>query len=339
MERTARDCQWVLLLLLAAVANYARGEEPAPMVTQPVQESVVGKIPALRVMTWNIQYGEDQGEKANGWPDRKGILREILLREKPDILCVQEALKNQIEFLEKLFPEHKRIGVGRDDGKDAGEFCAIFYDAKRLEATESGTFWLSETPDKPSLCWTDRYNRTCAWGRFRDKLENKKFLLFNAHFPLNSSARLKSAKLFTKKIREEKSSDPIALMGDFNCGPGSKEWRYFAWAGLVNSETAAGEPFLRKTFMYANAPISTLDAIFVGKGWGVRGHKVIEDAVEKHYASDHYGVEALLSLSGPSVRIDNVDPKKLGFMSDPLAEPEEKSGEPAKEDVGKTGQR
>ncbi|MBI3831815.1 MAG: endonuclease/exonuclease/phosphatase family protein [Planctomycetes bacterium] len=329
--------------MVLALACAARGEEPAPVPddveVQRPDNTVVEHTPGLRVLTWNIQYGEDQGEKANGWPDRKRILKELLLREKPDLLCVQEALKNQVEFIEKLFPEHKRIGVGRDDGKEAGEFCAIFYDAKRLEATESGTFWLSETPDKPSRCWTDNYNRTCVWARFRDKLENKKCLLFNTHFPMNSAARLKSAKLFTKKIREEKSNDPIALVGDFNCAPGSKEWRFFAWAGLVNSETAAGEAFLRKTFMYSGVPISTLDAIFVGKGWGVRGHKVVEDAVEKHFASDHFGVEALLSLSGPSVRIDNVDPKKLGFQGDPLAEPEEKTGAPAKDDAGKTGQR
>ncbi|MCW8132297.1 MAG: endonuclease/exonuclease/phosphatase family protein [Planctomycetota bacterium] len=321
---SARAAFPALALLLAASSVFAE--------QTTTDEVEVPRAPALRVLSWNIQCGTDAGEKANGWPERKGILKELLLREEPDLLCTQEALKNQVDFIQGLFPKYKRIGVGRDDGKDEGEFCAIFYDPRRLKEAESGTFWLSETPGQPSACWNDATRRIVTWARFEDLREGKKFLVYNTHWPQNAAARQKSARLIAKKIHDDDSGAPILLAADLNCAPGAKEWRILAWAGLVNTETATGAPFLHKTFQYGGVPVSTIDAIFVNKGWGVRGHKVIDERVEKKFASDHFGIAALVSLSGPTVRVETTDPKVLGLQSDPLTE----KAEPAEE--AKTGE-
>lgn len=62
-----------------------------------------------------------------------------------------------------------RIGVGRDDGAESGEHAAVFYKKERFEMMDSGNFWLSETPEKPSFGWDAQCRRICSWGKFREK--------------------------------------------------------------------------------------------------------------------------------------------------------------------------
>ena len=272
---------------------------PAEVPPAPVQDITPQQAQSLRVVTWNILYGADQGDKENTWPKRRVALKELLSPIQPDILCVQEALLDQVHFLEKTFPKHKRLGVGRDDGKEAGEFCAMLYNPERLECVESGTFWLGETTEKPGLHWGEKYNRICTWARFQDKLEQKKFVVYNTHFPLNPIAKQRAAHQMAKKINADFANEPKLLLGDFNCGPGSKEWRVFNWIGLSHAQMAAGEPLITKTFHYEGFPVSALDAIFASRGWRVRSYKVIEDRVDKLLPSDHYGIVAGVALSGP----------------------------------------
>src|SRR5262249_42535125 len=98
----------------------------------------------FRVITWNIHCGQEEGLpwKQCDWPTRKHALRSALEEAHPDILCVQEATPDQVVFLEQALPDHRRVGGGRDDGKSAGEHCAIFFRRKRFAEQTSGTFWL-----------------------------------------------------------------------------------------------------------------------------------------------------------------------------------------------------
>src|ERR1051325_6282601 len=109
--------RFYMLGLLAGFGLAAEEPDPAttpPTVAQEEPVPIEKPAPALRVITWNIQYGADEGELSNRWPERKKALKVFLAKEDPDILCVQEALKGQVEFIEKLFPKHKRLGVGRE---------------------------------------------------------------------------------------------------------------------------------------------------------------------------------------------------------------------------------
>jgi len=120
--------------------------------------------PALKVLTWNIRVGRDQGLNKNAWPRRKHLFRQVLQAEKPAIFCAQEALQGQLAYLQEALPHHGRVGVGRDDGKAEGEHCAIFYDRRRLKLVQSGSFWLSETPEQPSSTWNRRGARWKIWS-------------------------------------------------------------------------------------------------------------------------------------------------------------------------------
>ncbi len=250
----------------------------------------------LKLITWNIQYGREEGADLNSWPARKGALAAALAREKPAILCVQEALAGQLEFIDEQFAGHRRVGAGRDDGKEAGEHAAIFYDGKRFAAVESGTFWLSDAPEKPGRTWANRYVRICTRVRLREKPSGRTFRVYNTHFPLNAPARAKSAELMVTRIRAAGAADPVILCGDFNCGPGSGPWNAFARAGLANSEKAARGRSGTATFHKFGIPLVCLDAVFVSGGWRVTGHRVVSGAKERVYPSDHFGVAVALEL-------------------------------------------
>ena len=106
----------------------------------------------LDVMTYNIRFQtENDGE--NSWSKRKDHLTNQIKFYEPQIMGVQEALVSQLKHFEAQMPDYKYIGVGRDDGKEAGEFSAIFYDLRKVDILDQGTFWLSESPEKVSVGW------------------------------------------------------------------------------------------------------------------------------------------------------------------------------------------
>ena len=67
----------------------------------------------------------------------------------------QEVLHNQLlDLAELLGDDYAHVGVGRDDGKEAGEYSPIFFDKTKFELVRWKTVWLSETPEKPgSVGW------------------------------------------------------------------------------------------------------------------------------------------------------------------------------------------
>ena len=154
----------------------------------------------IRIITFNIRL-DIPADGSNAWTNRKENLVSMIRFHKADIIGLQEAQRHQIEFIQKSLPEFSWFGVGRDDGKEKGEFTAIFYRRNRFDTLETSTFWLSETPDHPGLGWDAAYQRIATFGKFRDNLSKKVFYLFNTHLDNEGEiARLESAKLIKKKI-------------------------------------------------------------------------------------------------------------------------------------------
>src|SRR5690606_5842166 len=147
---------------------------------------------------------------------------------------VQEALARQLEDLDKLLIEYDRIGVGREDGKAGGEFSPIFYKKDRLELLDHDTFWLSETPEKPSKGWDAALNRICTWGKFRDRLSGEEFFHFNLHMDhMGQEARKNSSLLIVEKIREIAGDAPVILSGDFNFDQTHPNYQLIVKSGVV----------------------------------------------------------------------------------------------------------
>lgn len=249
----------------------------------------------LRVLTYNIRMNTpSDGE--NAWPKRSGQVSALLDFHKIEIFGLQEAMIGQIEDIQAKLPAMKWVGVGRDDGKKAGEFSPLFYNSKKFKVLKSGTFWLSETPDKPGLGWDAACNRVCTWVLLETDKKDRQFMVFNTHFDhLGVKARAESAKLILQKINELNSSKlPVILTGDFNLTPEQEPI-----AGLtkelhdsrsVTKEAPYGPTGTFNGFKFDSPLKDRIDYIFVNDLVEVKQYGVLTDSKDLRYPSDHLPV-------------------------------------------------
>ena len=172
-----------------------------------------------KIISYNVRFSSvPETDGANRWELRRDASIKMVAAQKPLAMGLQEACSDQIDFLDQNLTGYKHIGVGRDDGNRAGEMMAIYYDTTRLTLLNSGTFWLSETPDKVSIGWDAACNRTCTWGHFKVNDTGFEFLYFNTHLDhVGSQARMNSIKLIVAKMAELNPNNvPVFLSGDFN---------------------------------------------------------------------------------------------------------------------------
>jgi endonuclease/exonuclease/phosphatase family metal-dependent hydrolase len=253
---------------------------------------------AVRVVTWNIHCGQDDGPpwQRFGWPARKHALRAALEQARPDILCVQEARPGQVTFLEESLPGHERIGVGREDGHERGEHCAIFFDRARFERLDGGTFWLEDPIERPRPGSVFAPPRICTWVRLSDRIVGQVVRIYNSHFPLTEGPRRRAARVLLEQIAAGDSADAVVVTGDFNAPPSALSRRLFGAAGLLDSAVLAGKRPGLRTFHLYGIPLLSLDGILVGTGTGVDCHLRLDARAGWHFPSDHFGLLADLSL-------------------------------------------
>jgi endonuclease/exonuclease/phosphatase family metal-dependent hydrolase len=252
----------------------------------------------IRVVTWNVHCGSEGGPLWSrfDWGGRKHALQTAVQKARPDILCVQEARAEQVEFLERALPRHRRVGVGRDDGRSGGEHCAIYFDRERFEELGGGTFWLEEPTDQPGAPSALSPRRICTWVRLRDRQSGRVIRLYNSHLYLTEAARLSAARLIVAQIAAGDPTDAIILTADFNAPPSAPSRRLFREAGLVDSATLAGKSVTTPTYHCYGLRLRCLDSILVGSGWRVSNHLILDVKPENIFPSDHFGVLADLAL-------------------------------------------
>lgn len=175
------------------------------------------------VMSYNIRYDNVQ-DTNHTWGDRKDKIVQLLNHYHPDIFGVQEGLFHQVQFIDNNLDDYCFIGVGRENGKEKGEFSAIYYDTTAFIVIEHSTFWLSDKSNTVSVGWDATLERICTYGLFEDKASKKRIWIFNTHFDHEGIiAREKSAELIISKVNEVNIAKfPVILMGDLNSTPDSK---------------------------------------------------------------------------------------------------------------------
>ena len=173
----------------------------------------------INIMTYNIRLNTD-ADSINKWDNRKEGIVSLIKEEDVDILGIQEGLPSQIEYLSKQLDDYSMIGEGRDGG-NSGEYSAIYYKSKKMSLIETETFWLSETPEIPSIGWDAAINRITTLGLFKMVNSSMDVLVYNSHFDhLGKIAREKSAVLILDHIKENNYQNmPLIVMGDFNANP------------------------------------------------------------------------------------------------------------------------
>jgi endonuclease/exonuclease/phosphatase family metal-dependent hydrolase len=256
----------------------------------------------MNIITFNIRYN-NPGDGINAWPNRIEMVTGLLKFHDPDIFGMQEALIGQINNVQDNLPDYEWFGVGRDDGKEAGEFSPVFYRKSKFILLNHGTFWLSETPDVPSKGWDAALNRIVTWGRFQSKVTGKQFLFFNTHFDHVGVEARKNATVVIKNKIEEMSKDldlPVVLTGDFNLTPETEPIillkKYMNDSREVSEEKPYGPVGTFNSFDW-NAPMENrIDYIFVLGEIKVLKYAVLTDSKGRRFPSDHLPVFATVVL-------------------------------------------
>ncbi|MGM5468814.1 endonuclease/exonuclease/phosphatase family protein [Flavobacteriaceae bacterium LMO-SS05] len=248
----------------------------------------------ISVMTYNIKL-DYPNEGENSWTNRKPFFINQLKFYEPDIFGVQEAMPNQMKDMDSLLSNYSFEGVGRDDGKDEGEYSAIFYNEDRFKVLESSTFWLSQTPDTVSMGWDAVCNRVCTYALFQNATTNQKFWVFNTHFDhVGVEARKNSATLIIQKIKAINSEHlPVILTGDFNMED-THESIQFIEQQFKDSKAMAKNSFgpigTFNNFEFDKPVTRRIDFIFVSPEIIVDKYAVLSDSWDCKYPSDHLPV-------------------------------------------------
>lgn len=180
----------------------------------------------VRYATFNIRYINEEDEaKGLGWSVRRDRVAGFIKEKDFDIVGMQEALRPAIDDLLERLPGYDFIGVGREDGKDDGEFCPIFYKKDKYKLLDYGSFFLNEHPDTPGEGWDAACCRVATWGKFKDRKTGKVFMGLNTHFDhVGMEANRHSAVLIINKIKEIVGKKPSIVTGDFNMTEGAEPY-------------------------------------------------------------------------------------------------------------------
>jgi endonuclease/exonuclease/phosphatase family metal-dependent hydrolase len=260
-------------------------------------------------MSFNLRY-DTPNDGANAWPHRRDWVAGLIRFHALDAVGVQEALATQLGDLDARLPGFARVGVGRADGRAEGEFSAILYRAERLELLDSGTFWLSPTPEVPgSKGWDTAIERIATWARFRDRRTGCSHLHLNTHFDhIGEQARQESARLIRLRLAALAGALPVVVTGDLNADPQSVPYR------ILTRDTIAGAIAPLRDAFDASAgghygPTSTwnaftaiepgrrIDYVLASPELPVLAHAILPDSWDGRFPSDHLPVMAVIEAA------------------------------------------
>lgn len=250
-----------------------------------------------RIATYNIRLQLESDRLAgNGWETRRAAVLALMHHENLEIVGVQEALAPQLDDL-LADGTYRAVGVGRDDGVRAGEFSALLYRPDLWSVIDSGTFWLSETPDQVSFGWdAQKYRRICTWAQFRNRVSGAVVHVWNVHFDHEAVvARRESARLLLQKSASLRGSGAACvLLGDFNCTSADEPYRLLAaeWkdARLASLQAPEGPSGTFNGFRFGAEPTERIDHVFVTPAVEVLRHLTLGTSQNGRYPSDHFPV-------------------------------------------------
>jgi len=257
----------------------------------------------LKVMTYNVRF-DNPADGQHNWQYRREAAAALIRSQSVDLVGTQEVLKNQLDDFWQRLPEYSYLGVGREDGRTAGEFSAILYRKDRFQAIKSGNFWLSQTPEiAGSRGWDAACERIVTWGLFEEKASGFRLAFFNTHLDhVGVVARKESARLLLDRVQNLAPDLPIILSGDFNAPPDSEPISLILASGFLadtRSRAASVSGPAWSFHGFGRVPEERrqlIDFIFVSRQFEVLEYRNIFDRVGETYYSDHNPILVRLKL-------------------------------------------
>ena len=262
-----------------------------------------GSATSLSVMTFNMRYDNPE-DGQNIWRFRRERIAGVIKAQEVDVLGTQELLSNQFNDLSGLLTGYQGVGVGRLDGAESGEYCAVFFRKDRFTLLDSGTFWLSETPEVVgSLGWDGACERIATWVVLRDR-DGRELFFIDTHLDhVGQVARDEGVSLLMKRIETLSGGRPVILTGDFNSEPGSSVVAHVQKDGVLRDAKAIAAQRSGTDWSFSDfgqipeAERPLLDYIFVSGDIEAVRYEVLPDIFDGGYVSDHAPVMAVVKIA------------------------------------------
>ena len=262
-----------------------------------------GSATSLSVMTFNMRYDNPE-DGQNNWRFRRERIAGVIKAQEVDVLGTQELLSNQFNDLSGLLTGYQGVGVGRLDGAESGEYCAVFFRKDRFTLLDSGTFWLSETPEVVgSLGWDGACERIATWVVLRDR-DGRELFFIDTHLDhVGQVARDEGVSLLMKRIETLSGGRPVILTGDFNSEPGSSVGAHVQKDGVLRDAKAIAAQRSGTDWSFSDfgqipeAERPLLDYIFVSGDIEAVRYEVLPDTFDGGYVSDHAPVMAVVKIA------------------------------------------
>ena len=277
-----------LFLLLLPLIAASCGNNAGDNTNQPTD---------LKVMSFNVRYDNPE-DSADNWQYRRDRVADAINFYNADIVGTQEVLYNQLEDLKARLPEYAMVGVGREDGKQLGEYAALWYKTSRFETVDSGNFWLSATPEvEGSLGWDGACVRIASWAILRDRDNGKELFALNTHLDhVGVEARRQGVTLILDRVNQLRAGRPAVVTGDFNSNPQSDVIAHITGEEtpnqLTNTRTAAplvyGPDWTYHDF--GRLPYDKrelIDYVFITGPLSVKSYGILAETNGSGFLSDH----------------------------------------------------
>lgn len=223
----------------------------------------------------------------------------------PDSLGVQEINSNWVEKMEEYLPQYDYYGVkrGGDKNEKQSEMNGIFYLKDKFLLMESGTLWISDTPDVESRFEGAGCHRIISHVVLKNKTTGKMYVHINTHLDNTSiEAQTLGGQLLTKKVEEIKvtyGEIPVVITGDFNQYSDGEACVALKNIGFTNANSVVenGDNMVTYNGWTNETRGRPIDFIFVNNGFTVTSYQVVSETGTRNNVSDHYMIKSLLNIN------------------------------------------
>ena len=252
----------------------------------------------LTVMSYNIRCITFSSDPVDMWSNRKDAFIQHINNNDPDIIGMQEVTVIQNEFLDDALPLYDKVSHNRDVWINSAA-SPIFYKRDMFELIDSGTFWISQTPDVMSRGWDADMFRNCSWATLKHHASKKSITVFNTH--LDHKGVISRQEGILLIIERASAVDmPVIITGDFNFNETNPNYTAIANAfhdTKYIAETSMSAGTFHGYNIFDTTHLSPIDFIFVSKDhFEVSSYQVLMEKVNDVFTSDHYAVKSVMTV-------------------------------------------
>ena len=252
----------------------------------------------MKTMSFNIRCGSVGDEP---WRERIGIVCQTILESDADSVGIQEATPEWMDEL-KAHIGHKYayVGIGRDDGANKGEYSPVFFLKDKYEVSDSGNFWLSETPDRASYGWDAACRRICSWAKLKNRETGKEYVHINTHFDhIGVEARRNSVEMIISHAKTFVNI-PAVFTADMNVVEGTENYNQFVNSDYFYDTKKLAPDTMHYCTYHDTKPEEhakdVIDYVMINDGFEAKRYVVMTEGIDGRFVSDHYPIYAEVEM-------------------------------------------